>query len=143
VGALSAHGLAGIWGTIAVGLFASPRLILDGAAPGVYYGITDGNLGASLGQFAVQAIGVAAIFVLVLSLSYVTFLAIKKTIGLRVTEDEEQAGLDISSHGMYGYPEAFIPQEEYPSNSGFQPHVAGTPVAVTATGAPAERPSSA
>ena len=35
-------------------------------------------------------------------LSYVIFLAIKKTIGLRVSEDEEQAGLDISSHGMYG-----------------------------------------
>ena len=37
---------------------------------------------------------------------------IKKTYGLRVTEDEEIAGLDISEHGMYGYPEQFIPQAE-------------------------------
>jgi Amt family ammonium transporter len=142
VGALSAHGLAGIWGTLAVGLFASPRLILDGASPGVWYGITDGNLGASLGQLAVQAIGVAAIFVLVLTLSYLTFLAIKKTIGLRVSEDEERAGLDISSHGMYGYPEAFIPQEEYPASGEFEPHVAGTPVAARpAVGTAAQRPT--
>jgi Amt family ammonium transporter len=46
-------------------------------------------------------------------LSYITFALIKATIGLRVTDDEEEAGLDISSHGMYGYPEQFIPQPEY------------------------------
>ena len=132
VGALSAHGLAGIWGTLSVGLFASPRLILDGAAPGVYYGITDGDLGPSLGQLGVQAIGVVATFALVFTLSYATFWAIKKTIGLRVSEEEERAGLDIASHGMYGYPEAFIPQEEYPAVSDYKPHVAGTPVAPAA-----------
>ena len=38
---------------------------------------------------------------------------IKKTIGLRVAAEEEDAGLDISEHGMYGYPEQFIPQPEY------------------------------
>ena len=38
---------------------------------------------------------------------------IKKTIGLRVSPEEEDAGLDISEHGMYGYPEQFIPQPEY------------------------------
>ena len=38
---------------------------------------------------------------------------IKSTIGLRVSDEEEEAGLDISSHGMYGYPEQFIPQPEY------------------------------
>ena len=65
VGALSAHGLAGIWGTLSIGLFGSPRLILDGAAPGVWYGITDGDLGPTLGQLGVQAVGVAATFVLV------------------------------------------------------------------------------
>ena len=65
VGALSAHGLAGIWGTLSIGLFGSPRLILDGAAPGVWYGITDGDLGPTLGQLGVQAVGVAATFALV------------------------------------------------------------------------------
>jgi Amt family ammonium transporter len=45
--------------------------------------------------------------------SYVAFSLIKATIGLRVTPEEEDAGLDISEHGMYGYPEQFIPQPEY------------------------------
>lgn len=131
VGALSAHGLAGIWGTLSVGLFGSPRLILDGAAPGVWYGITDGGFASSAGQFAVQAVGVAATFALVFTISYATFWAIKKTIGLRVSEEEELAGLDISQHGMYGYPETFIPQEEFPVGANYEPHVAGTPVART------------
>ena len=56
------------------------------------------------------------------------FAAIKATIGLRVTEEEELAGLDISTHGMYGYPESFIPREEYPAGQ-YQPTVAGTPIA--------------
>jgi Amt family ammonium transporter len=51
-------------------------------------------------------------FMFVFVVSYATFFAIKKTYGLRVTEDEEDAGLDISEHGMYGYPEAFIPPAE-------------------------------
>jgi Amt family ammonium transporter len=140
VGALSAHGLAGIWGTLAVGLFASPRLILDGAAPGVYYGITDGDFAATLGQFGVQAVGVAATFALVFTLSYATFAAIKATIGLRVADEEELAGLDISAHGMYGYPEVFIPQEEYPTSTPV-PHVAGTPVVSRASQTPTETPA--
>ena len=45
-------------------------------------------------------------------MSYATFFVIKKTYGLRVTEEEEDAGLDISEHGMYGYPEEFIPPAE-------------------------------
>jgi Amt family ammonium transporter len=141
VGALSAHGLAGIWGTLSVGLFASPRLILDGAAPGVYYGVTDGDLGASLGQLGVQAVGVTATFIFVFVASYAIFAVIKATIGLRVTDDEELAGLDISEHGMYGYPEAFIPQEEYPTGSTPTPHVAGTPVISHATSTPTETPA--
>jgi Amt family ammonium transporter len=142
VGALSAHGLAGIWGTLAVGLFASERLILDGAAPGVWYGIFgDASLGSTVGQLGVQAVGVAATFALVLTLSYATFYAIKRTIGLRVSEDEELAGLDISSHGMFGYPEAFIPPEEYPGNEAGA--TVPAPVPVTATAMTADRPSQA
>jgi ammonium transporter, Amt family len=49
---------------------------------------------------------------MVFSLSYVTFAAIKATIGIRVSLEEEEAGLDIAAHGMYGYPEQFIPQSE-------------------------------
>jgi Amt family ammonium transporter len=102
------------------------------ASPDIWYGIFgDADFGATLGQLGVQGIGVAATFVVVFGLSMITFFVIKQTIGLRVSEAEETAGLDISSHGMYGYPEAFIPQEEYPAD-GFEPHVAGTPVVSTA-----------
>jgi Amt family ammonium transporter len=114
VGALSAHGLAGIWGTLAVGIFASPRLISEGAGSGIWYGIFgDASLSSAFGQLGVQALAVAFTFVVVLAISLITFFGIKKTIGLRVPPEEEEAGLDISSHGMYGYPEAFIPQPEY------------------------------
>lgn len=138
IGALSAHGLAGIWGTLAVGIFASPRLIVEGAAPGIWYGIFgDASFGSTLGQLGVQALAVVATFVVVFVLSYATFAIIKATIGLRVSEAEEDAGLDISSHGMYGYPEAFIPQPEYPT-SGYTPSMAGTPIA-TPSDVPAEQ----
>ena len=114
VGALSAHGLAGIWGTLSVGIFGSARLVSEGAAPGVWYSIFGNEpFSASLGQLGVQALAVLFTFVVVFAISITTFKLIKSTIGLRVSEDEEEAGLDISSHGMYGYPEQFIPQPEY------------------------------
>jgi ammonium transporter, Amt family len=114
VGALSAHGLAGIWGTLAVGIFGSERLILDGAGPGVWYALFgDASFSTAIGQLGVQAAAVGLTFVVVFVISYVTFALIKATIGLRVSDEEEEAGLDISSHGMYGYPEQFIPQPEY------------------------------
>lgn len=134
VGALSAHGLAGIWGTLAVGLFASPRLIVEGAAPGVWYGIFgDAELSSTFGQLGVQALAVVFTFVVVLVLSLITFAAIKATIGLRVPPEEEDAGLDISSHGMYGYPEVFIPQPEYSTGlPGSAPMPASPPAAAAA-----------
>jgi Amt family ammonium transporter len=109
VGALSAHGLAGVWGTLACGIFTSPRLAELNAVgdPGLWYS-------GSFHQLGVQALGIAAAFASVFIVSYAVFAAIKYTIGLRVTPDEEDAGLDISEHGMYGYPEQFIPQPEYP-----------------------------
>ena len=51
-------------------------------------------------------------FSFVFAMSYATFWVIKKTIGLRVTDEQEDAGLDIVEHGMYGYPEQFIPAPE-------------------------------
>jgi Amt family ammonium transporter len=130
IGALSAHGLAGIWGTLAVGIFASPRLTIS--APGIWYGIFgDADFGSTLGQLGVQAVAVVATFTFVFVASYAVFALIKATIGLRVTEAEEEAGLDIASHGMYGYPEAFIPQPELPVGE-YTPSMAGTPVASTA-----------
>jgi Amt family ammonium transporter len=107
VGALSAHGLAGIWGTLACGLFTSPRLAeFNGIGdPGLLYS-------GSFEQLGVQALGVLAAFAMVFTLSYITFGAIKATIGIRVSPEDEEAGLDIAAHGMFGYPEQFIPQSE-------------------------------
>ncbi len=135
VGALSAHGLAGIWGTIAVGIFASPRLIVEGAGPGIWNGIFgDASFGTALGQLAVQGLAVVFTFVVVFAISIATFALIKATIGLRVPAEEEDAGLDISSHGMYGYPEQFIPQPEYSTG---MPNTMGSGAAIPAA-APAQ-----
>jgi Amt family ammonium transporter len=135
VGALSAHGLAGIWGTLAVGIFGSSRLVVEGAAPGVWYAFFgDESLSATLGQLGVQGLAVLFTFVVVFAISIVTFGIIKATIGLRVDDAEEEAGLDISSHGMYGYPEQFIPQPEYSTGL---PSTMGTGAAVPAA-APAQ-----
>jgi Amt family ammonium transporter len=121
VGALSAHGLAGVWGTLSCGLFTSPVLAK-------FNGVGDGGLfySGSFKQLWHQAFGVVVVFAFVFVLSYATFWAIKKTYGLRVSEEEEDAGLDISEHGMYGYPEQFIPTPEL-VGYGAAPHVT-TPV---------------
>jgi Amt family ammonium transporter len=107
VGALSAHGLAGVWGTLACGLFTSDRLAdaVGIGKPGLFYG-------GGLGQLGVQALAVIFTFVAVFALSWLTLAAIKATIGLRVDLQHEEDGLDISEHGMYGYPEQFIPAAE-------------------------------
>jgi Amt family ammonium transporter len=109
VGALTAHGLCGVWGTIACGFFTSPRLAQYNA-----FGNPDGGLfySGSPAQLIAQVVGVVIAFSFVFIMSYGTFWLIKKTYGLRVSEEEEDAGLDISEHGMYGYPEQFIPAPE-------------------------------
>jgi ammonium transporter, Amt family len=115
VGALSAHGVAGVWGTLACGLFTSPRLAeLNAIGEGglVYTG--------SFEQLGVQALGVAAAFTSVFVVSFLVFWLIKQTYGLRVSVEEERRGLDIVEHGMWGYPEQFMPvpgSEYHPPNT--------------------------
>ena len=127
--------MAGIWGTISCGIFTAPRLAQYNA-----FGDPDGGLwySGSFDQLIAQVVGFAIAFTFVFVLSYSTFWVIKRTYGLRVTEDEEDAGLDISEHGMYGYPEQFIPQPEYPVGGGMR---APTPAPVSAM--TADRPSEA
>ena len=127
VGALTAHGLCGIWGTLACGIFTSPGLAeynAVGEAGLIYNG--------SFHQLGTQALGVVTVFAFVFVLSFVAFYAIKKTIGLRVTAEEEEAGLDISEHGMYGYPEQFIPAPEL---IGYSPAPGPVPARETPRGA--------
>lgn len=98
--AFSVHGIAGMWGSLSTGFFASPRLveIVGVGKEGLFYG-------GGLHQLGVQAMGVVVSFVFVFVLSYAILWIMKKTMGLRVTEEEEIMGLDISEHGNYGYPE--------------------------------------
>ncbi len=131
VGALTAHGLCGIWGTLACGLFTSPRLAKYNA-----FGDPAGGLvySGSFDQLIAQAVGFTVAFLFVFAMSFATFWVIKKTYGLRVSEEEEDAGLDISEHGMYGYPEQFIPAPELVGYGGGQyATVAPAPVASAST----------
>lgn len=88
VGAVSVHGVCGAWGTLAVGLFNMES--------GVLYG-------GGFRQLLVQAIGAAAAFAWAFGLGVLLFWAIHRTIGLRVTAEEEMKGLDIGEHGMEAY----------------------------------------
>ena len=91
VGAVSVHGVCGVWGTIAVGLFGNTEDI-----KGLFY---SGNPE----QLIVQILGAAAVFAWGITVSFVLFMILKKTVGLRVSEDEELKGLDITEHGSESY----------------------------------------
>lgn len=84
VGAIAVHLICGIWGTLAVGIF--------------------GDL-AGWEQLANQAIGVVAIGAFCLISAYAIIKTLKVTVGIRVSEEEEQEGLDIHEHGMDAYPD--------------------------------------
>ncbi|WP_421617009.1 ammonium transporter [Brevibacillus sp. TJ4] len=98
--AFSVHGVAGIWGTLANGLFATPELAeqVGVGGPGLFYG-------GGFAQLGVQALGIVATMVYVGIVSFIILYVLKAVMGLRVTEEEEVVGLDISEHGVYGYPE--------------------------------------
>ncbi|WCK53922.1 ammonium transporter [Aneurinibacillus sp. Ricciae_BoGa-3] len=98
--AFSVHGIAGIWGTLSTGFFASPRLVKQTGVgqAGLFYG-------GGVHQLWVQIVGVVGASVYVAVVCFVILYLLKKTIGLRVTAEEEITGLDLSEHGAYGYPE--------------------------------------
>ena len=94
VGAVSAHGVAGAWGTIAVGLFADSEL--GGGLDGLFFG-------GGFYQLFVQTVGVLAVFGWTIVTSLILFYAIDRLVGLRVSRDEEKQGLDIGEHGVVAY----------------------------------------
>lgn len=97
VGAISVHGVCGAWGTIAVGLFARyDDAFLGREKAGLFYG-------GGLDQLIVQILMVLIIAAWVAITTGVLFFIIKKTIGLRVSEQEEIEGLDTHEHGVPGY----------------------------------------
>lgn len=93
VGAVAVHCLNGIWGTIAVGLFATTSAPGNDSVVGLFYGGGFKQLGIQLVGFA----GVAAWTAVTIT---ITFLIIKATVGLRVSEEEEIVGLDSTEHGL-------------------------------------------
>jgi Amt family ammonium transporter len=102
--ALSVHGAAGIWGTLSTGFFATPELATVGK-PGLFYG-------GGFEQLGVQFMGVAVSGIYAFAVSFIILAVAKKLMGgLRVTEEEEIMGLDLSEHGSYGYPEVFMAEE--------------------------------
>jgi Amt family ammonium transporter len=88
------HGMGGIWGALATGIFASLAINSGGA---------DGLLWGGAMQFAKQIAGIAAIAAFAFSATWVLGKVVDVTVGLRVKEDEEVVGLDISQHGERAY----------------------------------------
>lgn len=93
VGAVAVHCLNGIWGTIAVGLFATTSAPGNDSIVGLFYGGGFKQLGLQLAGFA----SVAAWTTVMIT---ITFLVIRATVGLRVSEEEEIVGLDSCEHGL-------------------------------------------
>jgi Amt family ammonium transporter len=94
VGAVPVHFGAGLWGLLSVGVFA------DGTYGGVY-GLITGHAG----QLVLQLVDIVTLIVWVAPTVFVLFWFIKKTMGLRVSREEELQGLDVPEHGIEAYPE--------------------------------------
>ncbi len=92
VGALSVHLVNGVWGTLSVGLFASRNDVA-----GLFFG-------GGLAQLLVQLKGVAAVAAFTVATTALAWLALKLTLGIRVSPEEEMEGLDKGEHGMEAYP---------------------------------------
>jgi Amt family ammonium transporter len=104
IGAIAAHGMAGVWGTLALGFIALPsqaESLATGSA-GLFYG-------GGFHQLGVQALGLLAVGAFTFTTSFVVLWVMKVTVGIRTDPEAETAGLDISEHGMWGYPEFYIP----------------------------------
>ncbi len=104
IGAVAVHGMSGVWGTLATGVFAVPALAKN-------LGIGSGGLvyTGSFHQVGVQAIGLLAVGAFTFTASFGALWTMHKLWGIRVEDHVETAGLDVSEHGMWGYPEFYIP----------------------------------
>ena len=93
VGAVAVHCLNGIWGTLAVGLFATTSAPGNDSYTGLFYG-------GGFHLFGLQLLGFVSVAAWTAVTITITFLIIKATVGLRVTEEEEIVGLDPTEHGL-------------------------------------------
>ncbi|MBM4148804.1 MAG: ammonium transporter [Lentisphaerae bacterium] len=98
VGALSVHLVNGVFGTLAVGLFASDAIMPGTTGNGLFYG-------GGLSLLGKQALGVASVGLFTFAIAFAVWSIIRATMGLRVSRDEEVGGLDVGEHGMEAYPD--------------------------------------
>jgi Amt family ammonium transporter len=139
IGAVAVHGMSGVWGTLACGLFAVPKLadkLATGGGGLVYTG--------SFNQLGVQATGLVVVGLFTFSLSFATLKVMDLIWGIRVEPHVEAQGLDVHEHGMWGYPEFYIPvpggygTESHGHIGVSHSHSSATAVSATASGAPTE-----
>ncbi len=98
VGALSVHLVNGVFGTLCVGLFAENEITGTATGNGLFFG---GGFSLLLKQLA----GVAAVGLFTFVVSYIVWIVLAKTIGIRVSVKEEINGLDLGEHGIKAYPD--------------------------------------
>ncbi|MEX1239563.1 MAG: ammonium transporter [Cyclobacteriaceae bacterium] len=102
VGAISVHGICGVWGTLAVGLFGQRSIDIQywseetAIKEGLFFG-------GGFEQLGIQAMGALAVFAFVFIAMFIVFLIIKSTVGLRVSDAEQIEGLDLGEHGNVAY----------------------------------------
>jgi Amt family ammonium transporter len=100
VGAISVYGLNGLWGTLAVGLFAQDKYVQNSLG----YTVNGLFFGGGVDLLAVQALAVISVFLWAFPLSWAIFKLLNATLGLRVSPEEEARGLDFGEHSMTSYP---------------------------------------
>jgi Amt family ammonium transporter len=97
VGAVSVHCVNGVWGTFACGLFNAEAVLGTAEkSTGLFYG-------GGISQLVTQIIGIASYGAWAFGLGLLLFFVIKKTMGLRVSKEEELKGLDLIEHGNDAY----------------------------------------
>lgn len=107
VGATAVHLVNGVFGTLSVGLFAQEGII-GNEVNGLFFG-------GGFRQLGVQALGVVTVGAFIFATTALTWLVLKKTVGLRVPLKEELAGLDLGEHGNEAYPEFLQRRSGYTS----------------------------
>ena len=98
VGALRVHLVNGIWGTLAVGLFAVDKITGTATGNGLFFG-------GGLKLLTAQAIGVVAVSAFTFFGALLVWFIIKQALGIRVSREEEIIGLDLGEHGTKAYPD--------------------------------------
>ena len=118
VGAIPVHLVCGIWGTLAVGLFANPKNALQKGLENPISGLVyDGKLDRIIAQMT----GILAVAAFIIIFSAVSWLFVKVVFGLRVPEKAELDGLDLSEHGMESY-HGFVTESDLIGGSAPDPY---------------------